>query len=558
MASPEDFGNRVEVLSTLCSETSYDRLGQDLARHCKFSNQKPFAVDFTNVHIVAMRDSDPEFRETTNAMDIFVPDSTVLTWASNLRGAEMKDRVYGPGFLSHIIDESPAHIRHFFLGASEDCLQSLLKNVKRRNPNFQIVGSRNGYFGPDEEESVLAEVNAAEADFVWIGLGTPKQQEWISRFKERVRAGSLLAVGFAFDVNAGTKKDAPISMQKMGLTWLYRLSQEPSRLWERYLVYNSMFVSRLAKQVIQDGRNGRVVLVPEELSSQPKLSAAAETSVLDLEVPPSEKSKDESQLPKRTNVLGVGISVITLEDAADLVLDASDGNGAHYVTVTGVHGVMESQRSQEIKDIHNASFLSTPDGMPMVWIGQWNGDTKISRVYGPDLMLKTAEKTMQGDRKHFFYGGKEGVAKKLGKHLSEWFPGLQVAGSFCPPFRELNQKEEDSLVQQLKELQPHFMWVGLSTPKQERFMSGLLQRHPDLTQGWSHGLVLLGVGAAFDFHTGRLAQAPRWMQERGLEWFFRLLKEPRRLFKRYSINNSTFIWNVFLQMSGLKDYELKR
>jgi N-acetylglucosaminyldiphosphoundecaprenol N-acetyl-beta-D-mannosaminyltransferase len=150
------------------------------------------------------------------------------------------------------------------------------------------------------------------------------------------------------------------------------------------------------------------------------------------------------------------------------------------------------------------------------------------------------------------------VAKELGERMKNWFPGTEVAGSACPPFRELSPEEDAELVARLQESKPHFFWVGLSTPKQERFMHDFLARHPDLTADWDHGMIMLGVGAAFDFHTGRVNQAPRWMQRNGLEWFFRLCQEPRRLWRRYSINNTGFIFAILPQLMDLKRYPLEK
>ena len=265
-----------------------------------------------------------------------------------------------------------------------------------------------------------------------------------------------------------------------------------------------------------------------------------------------------SEVP-RINVLGVGISALAMPLAVEKVLEGADRKGfTGFVTVTGVHGVMESHRDTELKRIHNRSYLSTPDGMPMVWMARWNGYDEVDRVYGPDLMLDVVLATAGSGRGHFFWGGKEGVAHALGERMMSWFPGTQVVGTGCPPFRELSPDEDEALVAQLRESRPHFFWVGLSTPKQERFMHDFLARHPDLTADWEHGLIMLGVGAAFDFHTGRVSQAPRWMQRNGLEWFFRLCQEPRRLWKRYSINNTGFIFAILPQLMDLKSYPLEK
>ena len=267
----------------------------------------------------------------------------------------------------------------------------------------------------------------------------------------------------------------------------------------------------------------------------------------------------EFQNAGRSNVLGVGISPLNISSAASLVSEAAASPGfSGFVTVTGVHGVMESQRDEELRRIHNRSFLSTPDGMPMVWLARWNGFEGTERVYGPDLMLEVFRRSELNGETHYFFGGADGVAPKLKEALGKRFPGARVVGTMTPPFRPLNEEEEEALVAELQEKKPHFFWVGLSTPKQERFMHGFLTKYPDLTRGWGHGLVMFGVGAAFDFHTGSVKQAPRWVQRSGLEWLFRVCADPKRLWKRYAINNPAFIGAVLPQMMGLRKYPLEK
>lgn len=250
----------------------------------------------------------------------------------------------------------------------------------------------------------------------------------------------------------------------------------------------------------------------------------------------------------RANVLGVGISAINLDTATAALVSAAEQKRKGYVCVTGVHGVSEAQADPEFRAILNSGLLNTPDGMPMVWMGRLQGFGDMSRVYGPDLMLSLCQASVGRGLTHFFYGGAEGVAPELQKRLEQRFPGLQVPGTYTPPFRPLTLAEEDELVRTVARLKPDFFWVGLSTPKQEKFMARICPRL-DAT-------VLLGVGAAFDFHAGRVRQAPRWMQRNGLEWLFRLGCEPRRLWKRYLKNNPLFVWRVLLQLTGIKRYPL--
>ena len=250
----------------------------------------------------------------------------------------------------------------------------------------------------------------------------------------------------------------------------------------------------------------------------------------------------------RVNVLGVGISAINLRLAGDAISAAIREGRKGYVCVTGVHGVSEAQRDPAFRDILNGSFLTTPDGMPMVWCGWKDNRREMDRVYGPDLMLQVFEEGVAGGLKHFFYGGREGVAETLKARLEARFPGVLITGCYCPPFRELTGAETLALQQEVRTQKPDIIWVGLSTPKQERFMSKYLPLL-DTT-------LMFGVGAAFDFHAGMIPQAPGWMQRCGMEWFYRLTKEPSRLWKRYLVNNPLFIGRILLQWTGLKKYAL--
>ena len=256
-----------------------------------------------------------------------------------------------------------------------------------------------------------------------------------------------------------------------------------------------------------------------------------------------------SPAAERVNVLGVGLSIINQNRARELLFDAVRRGRRGYVTVTGVHGVSESQRDEALRDIHNRALLCTPDGMPMVWLGRLNGHRQMSRVYGPDLMLNLCEHSSAAGFTHFLYGGNPGVADELKRNLEVRFPGVNIVGTYCPPFRALNASEREELQGLVRELRPTFFWVGLSTPKQERFMAEYLPLLPEAA-------VMLGVGAAFDLLTGRLQQAPKWMQRSGLEWFYRLTREPKRLARRYLVNNSLLPWRLLAQWTGLRKYRL--
>ncbi len=233
------------LLGTPLLATTYD----DLIARCQALARAggTYAIDFTNTHIVTLRRHDPQFRALTNDVDYFVPDGMPLIWCLNRHGAELRDRVYGPTFMRRCLEASGAPYKHYLLGGSAACLEALRSKFSQA----EIVGARHGYFSPNEEAEIADEINRLAPDFIWVGLGTPKQQEWIHRHKNKIRRGVLLAVGFAFDVNAGMKKDAPGWMQRVGLTWVFRAFSEPRRLFSRYLHYNSLFLYYLAHDALR-------------------------------------------------------------------------------------------------------------------------------------------------------------------------------------------------------------------------------------------------------------------------------------------------------------------
>lgn len=256
----------------------------------------------------------------------------------------------------------------------------------------------------------------------------------------------------------------------------------------------------------------------------------------------------DNQVMKRANVLGVGLSATNLRAATDLLIQAVLEGRRGYVCVTGVHGVTEAQGDPGFRRILNEAFLNTPDGMPMSWVGWAQGLKAMDRVYGPDLMLELSARSPGHGFRHFYYGGKDGVADLLSEKMKARFPGLQVAGSYSPPFRPLNDGERADLIRRVAACKPDFFWIGLSTPKQERAAAEFSQM--------LDAKIVLAVGAAFDFHAGLVSQAPRWMQRSGLEWLYRLYTEPRRLWKRYLINNPLFIFRIALQLTGLRKYTI--
>lgn len=241
------------VLGTPLLLTDYEKL----AAQCRewVGGDKPVALEFANTHIVTMRRHEPQFCVVTDSYDFFLPDGMPLIWCLNRQGAGLEDRVYGPTFMKRFLTEAAGETTHYLLGGSAECGEKL-KGVFEK---AKFVGGFHGRCGEDgmlegtSDHAVIEEINRISPDFIWVGLGTPKQQAWIHKHKSQMRRGVLLGVGFAFDANAGTKPDAPLWMQRWGLTWVHRLASEPRRLGPRYFKYNFLFLFYL----LRDGLFGR-------------------------------------------------------------------------------------------------------------------------------------------------------------------------------------------------------------------------------------------------------------------------------------------------------------
>lgn len=248
----------------------------------------------------------------------------------------------------------------------------------------------------------------------------------------------------------------------------------------------------------------------------------------------------------RVNVIGTGISAISIDQAVRQMASWIDSESRHYVNICTVHTIMECYQNPELQNIVNNSGMSTSDGMPLVWLCRYHGHKEATRVYGPDLMLAFCEHSISRGYRHFFYGGTDGVAPELAEELKRRYPDLQVAGTHSPPFRAVGEMEDPEVIDKINSARPDVLWVGLGTPKQDFWVA----QHRHLLDA----PVLVAVGAAFDFLTGKVHQAPSWMQRSGLEWLFRLTCEPRRLAYRYLVYNPLFIMHALMQIGGLRQY----
>jgi len=251
----------------------------------------------------------------------------------------------------------------------------------------------------------------------------------------------------------------------------------------------------------------------------------------------------------QVNVLGIGVHAVDMPSTVRVLETLIRERTKRYVCLTGVHGIMEAQRNSSLKTIFAEAALVAPDGMPTVWMGRLKGFLAMHRVFGPDLMVNIIGRAEFRKCIHFFCGGEPGVAERLRDEMLRRFPGVKITGTYSPPFRPMTLTEEEELVSKVRSLQPDIIWVGISTPKQEHFMARYLPRLDTK--------LMIGVGAAFLFHTGAIKDSPDCVKRAGLQWLHRLLQEPSRLWRRYLVNNPLFIIYAFLQIIGWKRYTLE-
>ena len=248
------------------------------------------------------------------------------------------------------------------------------------------------------------------------------------------------------------------------------------------------------------------------------------------------------------HVLGVRVDAVQIPDTISQMEEwIRERRQSRYIAVTGMHGVTEAQHDDSFKHILNSADLVVPDGIPLVWLGRLRGFTMRRRVYGPELMMTFCQETASKGYRHFFLGGTPDLPERLSESLRRRIPALQIAGTFSPPFGYVTSEEDEATIAMINATNPDVVWVGLSEIKQDTWM----YEH----RGKLNVPVLVGIGAAFDFLAGAKRQAPEWMRENGLEWLFRLLQEPRRLWRRYLVYGSEFLVLVFLEQLGVRKFK---
>jgi N-acetylglucosaminyldiphosphoundecaprenol N-acetyl-beta-D-mannosaminyltransferase len=240
-------------------------------------------------------------------------------------------------------------------------------------------------------------------------------------------------------------------------------------------------------------------------------------------------------------LLGIPLAMTDYDEAMDVMDGMIARREKGYVCATAVHAVMVAQGDDEMREALLGSTLTVPDGMPLVWASNLLGEDLRDRVYGPELMLRYCERSRDRGHRIFLYGGRDqGSLAQLALNLRLRFPGIRICGGYSPPFRPLTEEDEAQVAARINDAKPDVVWVGIGVPKQEKWMARMRDR--------IDAPVMAAVGAAFDFHAGRVSMAPQWMQDRGLEWTYRIAQEPRRLLPRYLVHNPRFVLRFAAQL----------
>ena len=246
---------------------------------------------------------------------------------------------------------------------------------------------------------------------------------------------------------------------------------------------------------------------------------------------------NKEQIPV-CNIMGVNIAAINMEWLLDFLNTYIDELHGGYICVANVHTTVTAYENEEYCVIQNGGLMSIPDGGPLATVGRRRGNKEMERIAGPSLMGEVFNILTQKGYRHFFFGSTEETLDLLYKKLTECYPGIQIVGMYSPPFHPMTKEEDEAIINCINETKPDFVWIGLGAPKQEKWMAD--------HQGKVDGL-MIGVGAGFDYYAGNIKRAPKWMQKRNLEWAYRLMQEPKRLFYRYWHTNTKFIWNAVIR-----------
>lgn len=490
--------SRIDFLNTHVDNLDMEEAVEE-AKRLILERRNSYVVTPNVDHIVKI-EHDGLFREIYNNADLILTDGKPLIWMSRWLGTPIKEKISGSDYFPRVCEMAAREgFSIFLLGAAEGVAKKAAVNLMKRYRNLKIAGvySPSYSFEKKEEEinDIIDKINTSRPDILCIGMGTPKQEKFYYRYRDRIKVPLTLHIGATIDFEAGVVKRAPKWISYIGMEWLYRLLKEPRRLYRRYLLD-------------------------------------------DLEIFPiffKYRKRIRFETPDACNILGVNIAVTNMKSTVYYLLKNLEALRGQYVCVSNVHTTIMAYNNASYRNVQNQAAIAVPDGKPLSLVCRVRGYKNAQRVAGPDLMPAILEESQENGYRHYFYGSTQQTLDSLERNLKERYPGLVIAGTYSPPFRRLTGAEDAAIVERINEAKPDFVWVGLGAPKQEQWM----YEHKGRVKA-----VMLGVGAAFDFHAGTARRAPKWMQECYLEWLYRLIQDPKRLMKRYVKSNLQFMWLI--------------
>lgn len=491
---------RIRFLNTHVDNLTMEEAVQE-AKRLILEGKRSYVVTPNVDHIVKI-EHDSLFREIYEGADLILTDGKPLIWMSRWMGTPIKEKISGSDYFPEVCRMAAQEgFSIFLLGAAEGVAKKAAINLMRKYKNLQIAGvySPSYSFENNEQELnyIIKKINRTKPDILCIGLGTPKQEKFYHRYKDQLNVPLTLHIGATIDFEAGVVKRAPKWISYIGMEWFYRLIKEPRRLYRRYLL--------------------------------------EDIEIFNIYLKYRSRSKVCSEEPKSCNILGVDIAVTNMKSVIAFLTSNLEALRGQYVCVSNVHTTVMAYNDRAYQQIQNSAVLAIPDGKPLSLVSKLRGYKEAQRVAGPDLMPEILRMSEKEGYRHYFYGSTEKTLEFLEKNLRERYPDLNIVGTYSPPFRKLSEEEDEKITEMINSTRPDFVWVGLGAPKQERWM----YEHKDRVNA-----VMLGVGAAFDFHAGTTKRAPKWVQEFYMEWLYRLIQDPKRLLKRYARSNIQFIWLI--------------
>jgi len=463
--------------------------------------------------------SDTVLAESVSSCDMINIDGAGVVAVAKLFGHAVPERVAGTDlFLQLLVMAEQYHHSVYFLGAEQQIIEETVDRISRDYPALEIAGYHHGYFW-DNEIEVVQDIAASGAEMLFVAVTSPKKENFIHQWNAELGVKFVMGVGGTFDVVAGKVKRAPLWMQHWALEWLYRVIQEPRRLWKRYLITNSIFLWMVIRGCVngdyqKNGGNPSIV----------KKTVVADT----------------------IDMFDLLFQACSLNQAAELIVQDGIDRRKGLVVTPNVDHLVKLQKDPLMKEIFHAAKYRFADGMPLVWFSKMFMHPSLTeRVTGADLLPAVAALAAEKKVKIFLLGGNPGVAIMAADQLTKKNPELEVAGVYCPPFGfEFDKEESLHIVDIINASGADILFIGVGAPKQEKWAYQYLDQ---LQVG-----PILGVGAALDFTAGTIHRSPRILQKMGAEWLYRLLHDPKRLWRRYLLEDTRFLSLAFKEWRKLK------